>query len=194
VQAMPPPGFVHPAANVESPHVGPGTRIWAATHILPKARIGADCNIGENCFVENDVRIGNGVVIKNGVCLWDRIVIEDFVFVGPAVVFTNDKHPRAHPDYRTGPGGWMPTVIRTGASLGANSTILCGVEIGAWAAIGAGSVVTHDVPGHELWIGNPARFHAHVCRCGAPLRAPYKCACGEAYILADGALIPMAAK
>ncbi len=176
---------IHPLACVETKSIGATTRVWAGTHVMPGAKIGDECNIGEGCYIENDVTIGRGVVIKNHVAIWDRITIEDYAFIGPGVVFTNDREPRAHPDYRTGVARWEGTAVRTGASLGANSTIICGIEIGAWAMIGAGSVVTKNVPAYELWLGNPARFQSYVCMCGKKLNASYACSCGETYRIVD---------
>ena len=130
------------------------TNIWQFCVVLPNAKIGDNCNICSHCFIENDVRIGNNVTIKCGVQVWDGITIEDNVQIGANVTFTNDKYPRAkNPN-------WVleKTLIKRGASIGAGSTILCGVTIGENAMIGIGSVVTHDVPAGEVWVGNPARF------------------------------------
>lgn len=149
-----PPATIHPLSDVQSRNIGSGTRVWQFSVVLAGARIGQDCNIASHCFIENDVAIGNHVTIKNGVFVWDGITIEDHVFIGPNVTFTNDKYPRS----KVYPGEFARTVIRYGASIGANATILCGVTIGANAMIGAGSVVTRDVPDGELWFGNPARF------------------------------------
>ncbi len=177
--------FIHPSAVVETDKIGEGTRIWAGVHIMKGAEIGPDCNIGEGVFIEGDVRLGRGVVVKNEVAIWNRIVIEDHVFIGPSVVFTNDLVPRAHPSYKTGPAGWSSTVVRSGASLGANATIVCGVEIGSWAMVGAGAVVTRAVPAHQLWTGNPAVFRKYVCHCGRALPSELVCVCGHRYHLAD---------
>jgi acetyltransferase-like isoleucine patch superfamily enzyme len=169
--------FVHPAALVESDQIGAGTRVWAFAHVLQGARIGRGCNVGDHCFVENGVTIGDDAVIKNGVSIWDGVTIEDRVFVGPNVAFTNDLVPRA----KTPRDVWDPTLIREGASLGANATIVCGTTIGRYALIGAGTVVTKDVPDFGLVVGNPGRLIGSVCRCGQRLafdddRAV--CACG----------------
>jgi UDP-2-acetamido-3-amino-2,3-dideoxy-glucuronate N-acetyltransferase len=145
--------FVHPLADVQSPHIGGGTRIWQFCVVLPGAVLGRDCNVNAQCFIENDVVVGDRVTVKCGVQLWDGLRVEDDVFIGPNVSFSNDKYPRS----RCPPPGFLPTVLRRGASLGANATILCGLEIGAGAMIGAGSVVTRNVPAGELWVGNPAR-------------------------------------
>lgn len=145
--------FFHPQALVESPHVGEGTRIWAFAHVLPGARIGADCNICDGVFVENDVIVGDRVTVKCGVQLWDGVVLEDDVFVGPNATFTNDPFPRS----RQHPERYARTIVRRGASIGANATLLPGVTIGAGAMVGAGSVVTRDVPPDSVVVGNPAR-------------------------------------
>lgn len=167
----------HPTALVESADVGEGTRIWAFCHVLPGARIGRDCNLGDHCYVEAGATVGNAVVVKNHVAIWRGVTIEDQVFVGPNVAFTNDRIPRAK-RYRA---EYDPTIIREGASLGANATILCGITIGRHALVGAGAVVTRDVPDFALVVGNPARVRTYVCRCGSPLRfddGRATCPCG----------------
>ena len=159
--------FVHEDATCDSPHVGEGTRIWAQSHVLGRARIGAGCNIGENCFVENDVVVGDRCTLKNGVSLWDRVSLEDDVFVGPHAIFTNDMAPRSFLS-RKGKH-FLPTRICRGASIGAGAVIVCGVTVGRYAFVGAGAVVIRDVPDHGLVVGNPARLIARVCYCGARL-------------------------
>ena len=155
----PPEGFFrHPTALVETANVGEGTRIWAFAHVLPGARIGKDCNVCDHVFVENGVTVGDRVTLKSGVQLWDGVTLEDDVFVGPNATFTNDPFPRS----RRLPERFTPTLVRKGASIGANATILCGVTIGANAMIGAGAVVTHDVPAHAIVVGNPAHIHGYV--------------------------------
>ncbi len=180
-----------PGARVESDQIGAGTRVWAGAHVMAGARIGRDCNIGEHCFVEDGAVLGDGVVLKNLVSVWRGVVLQDHVFVGPAVAFTNDKFPRAHPSYRTGPAGWRETMVRAGASIGANATIMCGIEIGSWAVIGAGAVVTRDVPPRQLWLGNPARFAGYACACGRKLSEDMNCECGNRYALDGHALTPV---
>lgn len=145
--------FIHPSADVQTTRVGDGTRIWQFVVVLADARIGRDCNICAQCFVENDVEIGNRVTVKNGVSLWDGARIEDDVFIGPNVTFANDRFPRS----KHYPERFENIVIRRGASIGANATLLPGIEIGAGAMVGAGAVVTRDVPAHAVVIGNPAR-------------------------------------
>ena len=144
---------IHPTALVASRSVGEGTRIWAFCNVLPGAVIGRDCNICDRCFIENDVVLGDRVTVKCGVSLYDGLRLEDDVFVGPDVTFTNDPRPRSGvqlPEYPR-------TLIRAGASLGAGSVILPGITVGRWALVGAGSVVTRDIPDFALVYGNPAR-------------------------------------
>src|SRR5262245_60405957 len=170
--------FVHPEALCESDDVGPRTRVWAFAHVLPGARIGADCNVGDHAFVD-------GGTIKNGVLVWSGVTVEDEVFLGPGAVFTNDASPRA--PYPKGPAGWRATLVRLGATVGANATVLPGLTIGCWAMVGAGSVVTGDVAAHALVVGNPARRVGWACRCGETLPDGLACAaCGRSYRLADG--------
>lgn len=150
--------FVHPQAICESSEIGSGTRIWAFAHVLPKAVIGSDCNVCDGVFIENDVRIGHRVTIKCGVQLWDGVEIEDDVFIGPNVTFTNDRFPRS----KVYPLKFARTVIRSGASLGANCTILPGLTVGANAMVGAGAVVTRSVPPYAIVVGNPAKIVGYV--------------------------------
>jgi UDP-2-acetamido-3-amino-2,3-dideoxy-glucuronate N-acetyltransferase len=146
--------FKHPTAIVESPHVGDHTRVWAFTHILPGAQIGEDCNLCDHVFVENEVVLGSRVTVKSSVQLWDGVTVEDDVFIGPNATFTNDSFPRS----KKRPEKYEKTVIRRGASIGANATILCGIEIGRNAMVGAGAVVTRSVPPNAVVVGNPARI------------------------------------
>lgn len=152
--------FRHANAICEAPddQIGQGTRIWAFAHVLPGARIGSDCNICDGVFVENDVVVGNRVTVKCGVQLWDGLKIEDDVFIGPNATFTNDRFPRS----RVYPEEFPKTILRRGCSIGANSTILPGLEIGANAMVGAGSVVTRSVPSNAIVVGNPARITGYV--------------------------------
>ena len=145
--------MIHKLADCQA-HISEDTNVWQFCVILPKAQIGNNCNICSNCFIENDVVVGNDVTIKCGVQLWDGIRIEDNVFIGPNVTFSNDKYPRS----KQYPEEYVKTVIEEGASIGANATILPGVTIGQNAMIGAGSVVTKDIPAGELWMGCPAVF------------------------------------
>jgi acetyltransferase-like isoleucine patch superfamily enzyme len=146
--------FVHPTADVEpGAKVGAGTKVWHLAHIRASAMIGADCVIGRNVYVDANAVVGDRVKIQNNVSVYQGVTVEDEVFVGPCAVFTNDLRPRAqNPDWQI-----TPTVVRHGASIGANATIVCGIEIGAYAMIAAGSVVTRNVPAYQLVAGNPAR-------------------------------------
>jgi UDP-2-acetamido-3-amino-2,3-dideoxy-glucuronate N-acetyltransferase len=178
--------FVHELALCESDQIGPRTRVWAFAHVLAGARIGADCNVCDHAFVEGGAVVGDGVTIKNNVLLWDGVTVEDEVFLGPNVVFTNDPRPRA--GFKKGPEGWLPTLVRRGATIGANATVVCGVTVGCYAFVGAGSVVTADVPDHALVVGNQARRVGWACECGQTLPEALSCACGRSYQLAGGRL------
>lgn len=146
--------YKHPHALVESDQIGADTKIWAFTHVLPGARIGAQCNVCDHVFIENDVTVGDRVTIKSGVQLWDGITLEDDVFVGPNATFTNDPFPRS----RKRMDSFPRTLVKRGASIGANATILPGLTIGPNAMVGAGAVVTRDVPPNAIVVGNPARI------------------------------------
>ncbi len=150
--------FVHEQAICDSPNIGPGTKIWEFSHILPGASIGSDCNLSAGVFVENDVRVGDRVTVKSGTQLWDGVRIEDDVFIGPNVTFTNDSFPRS----KVVPSQFRETIVRRGASIGGNATLLPGIEVGRGAVIGAGSVVTKNVPDFALVHGNPARIHGYA--------------------------------
>jgi UDP-2-acetamido-3-amino-2,3-dideoxy-glucuronate N-acetyltransferase len=150
--------FVHEKGICETEEVGAGTRIWAFAHVLPGARIGADCNICDGVFVEDQAVVGDRVTVKSGVQLWNGVELEDDVFVGPNATFTNDPFPRSRAWLSEHPG----TIVRRGASIGANATILPGVEIGRGAMVGAGSVVTRPVPPNAIVSGNPARIHGYA--------------------------------
>ncbi|MEI7592760.1 MAG: acyltransferase [Actinomycetes bacterium] len=180
---------VHPAAICESDHIGPGTRIWAFVHILPGAIIGADCNICDHVFVEGGAHIGDRVTVKNASLIWDGVTIESDVFIGPRVTFTNDLRPRV--GFPLTGGAFIPTRIRQGATLGANVTIVCGVTVGESAMIGAGAVVTADIPAHVLAVGAPARAIGWVCTCGQSIKPDQTCSCGRTFQLtADQGLSP----
>lgn len=144
---------IHPSSDVQTSSIGQGTRVWQYVVILPQAQIGAECNICSHCLIENDVVVGDRVTVKSGVQLWDGLRIADDVFIGPNVTFSNDRFPRS----KQYPESFPQTMVKRGASIGANATILPGITIGEHAMIGAGSVVTKDVPDHALVLGNPAR-------------------------------------
>lgn len=146
--------MIHPLSDCKSTHIGKDTNIWQYCVIFPEAKIGDNCNICAHVLIENDVTVGNNVTVKSGVQLWDGVTVEDNVFIGPNVTFTNDLFPRS----KVHPKEYLKTIIKKGASIGANSTIVCGHTIGENAMIGAGSMVTKDVPTGEVWYGNPARF------------------------------------
>jgi len=177
--------YVHDGALVESHSIGPGTRIWRNAHIMPGAVIGEKCNIGENCYIEGHVTIGNNVTVKNNVAVWDNITIADDVFIGPAAVFTNDLRPRAQnkKTFRELQG----IVIKRGATIGANATIVCGITLHEYAFVGAGAVVTKDVPAYTVVYGNPAVPRGHICACARPLpdrSGRCACDCGLTYEIA----------
>lgn len=182
------PKLIHPTAIVEpGAHVGAGTRIWHWVHVMPGAHIGARCSIGQGCFI-GAVRIGDGCRIQNHVSIYDGVTLEDDVFLGPSCAFTNVENPRAHVPRRD---GYAPTRVGRGATVGANATIVCGVSIGAYAMVGAGAVVTRDVPAYALVVGVPARRIGWACRCGETLPPALACArCGDAYAETGGALAP----
>src|SRR6266851_885485 len=166
--------YVHPSAEVSpDAHVGAGTRIWRQVQVREHAHIGETCNIGKGVYIDAHVRIGSNVKIQNHVSVFEGVTLEDGVFVGPHVCFTNDLLPRAiTPDGKLkGVEDWeiTPTLVKYGASIGAGAVILCGVTIGTFALVGAGSMVTRDVPPHALVFGNPARQHGYVCRCARRL-------------------------
>ncbi len=176
--------FVHEQGLCESETVGFGTRVWAFAHILPGARVGRDCNICDGVFVEGGAVIGDRVTVKNQVLIWDRVEIGDDCFLGPGVVFTNDRSPRS--SLREGDDHLLPTKVGPGATIGANSTVLCGIEIGARAFVGAGSVVCDDLPAHAFAVGNPARQIGWACYCGNRLDDELACRdCGRRYRLED---------
>jgi len=191
--------WAHPTALVESREVGEGTRVWAFAHVMEGARVGRNCNLGEHVFVERGAAVGDNVTLKNNVQVWEGVTIEDDVFVGPSAVFTNDRHPRSPRAEAAGARydgkDWLEGVtVRRGASIGANATIMCGVEIGMYAMVGAGAVVTRAVPAHALAVGCPARVAGHVCRCGQTLRegdnGAQACpACARRYVWSGGDLV-----
>lgn len=174
---------VHPQALIDDgATVGRGTRVWAFAHVLSGAVVGEDCNICDHTFVEGKVRLGNRVTLKCGVFLWDGVEAEDDVFIGPAAAFVNDLRPRSkNRNWRC-----SPTLLKEGCSIGANATVIAGVTVGRFAMVGAGAVVTQDVPDFALVAGSPARFRRWVCRCGQDVQCSdgrAVCACGRRYRL-----------
>ena len=171
-------------AIVESDMIGLNTRVWAFSHVMKNATIGEDCNIGEHCFIENGVQIGDRVTVKNGISIWDGVKIGDDVFLGPHMVFTNDLIPRSkNQNYKK-----EITEVENGASIGANVTLLCGITIGQFSMIGAGSVVTKTVADFSLVYGNPAKHAGYICKCGEKLifeSRNSKCKCGILYSLTE---------
>lgn len=166
--------FAHAQALVETEHIGSGTRIWAFAHVMKGARVGRDCNIGEGAFIEGGARVGDGVTIKNGALVWEGVTLENGVFVGPGVLFTNDLRPRSPrlPQAKSryeDKGGWLvPTLVQRGAALGAGAVILAGVTIGEYATVGAGALITKDVPSYALVLETNKRV-GWVCECGRSL-------------------------
>jgi UDP-2-acetamido-3-amino-2,3-dideoxy-glucuronate N-acetyltransferase len=182
--------FVHESSFVDQPcSIGAGTKIWHFCHVMKDSEIGRDCSIGQNVLVSSRVKIGDGCKIQNNVSLYTGVILEDHVFCGPSMVFTNVVNPRSEVSRKD---EYKATLVRKGASIGANATIVCGVTIGRFAFVGAGAVVTRDVPDFALVVGNPARRTGWMCRCGVklPLRdAGAHCeACGARYRLGGGVL------
>jgi UDP-2-acetamido-3-amino-2,3-dideoxy-glucuronate N-acetyltransferase len=159
--------FVHESSYVdEGCEIGNGTKVWHFSHVMTGARIGERCNIGQNVVISPGVVIGNNVKIQNNVSIYTGVILEDDVFCGPSMVFTNVVNPRSHVSRKD---EYRPTLVKQGASLGANSTIVCGHTVGAFAFIGAGAVVTKDVPDYALVVGNPGRIAGWMCQCGVKL-------------------------
>jgi len=171
---------IHSTAIVdEGARLGDGTRVWHWVHVCGGARIGENCVLGQNVFVGNDVVIGNNVRIQNNVSVYDAVTLEDDVFCGPSMVFTNVYNPRSHV---TRKDEYRRTVVRRGASIGANATVVCGHDIGEYAFVGAGAVVTKNVPAYGLVTGVPGRLAGWMCRCGVRLPSTLVCAaCGRKY-------------
>jgi len=184
---------VHPSSFVDDGcEIGDGTKIWHFCHIMPRAKIGRGCNIGQNVVVSPDVIVGNNVKVQNNVSLYTGVILEDDVFCGPSMVFTNVVNPRSHVSRKD---EYQRTLVKRGASIGANSTIVCGHTIGQYAFIGAGAVVTRDVPDFALIVGNPGRITGWMCACGIKLAsgktppAAAQCAsCGSHYRASGDAL------
>jgi UDP-2-acetamido-3-amino-2,3-dideoxy-glucuronate N-acetyltransferase len=168
--------FAHSSAIIDSgARIGAGTKIWHFCHVSSGAEIGRNCSLGQNVFVADRVKIGDGVKIQNNVSIYAGVILEDYVFCGPSMVFTNVKTPRsAFP--RNTAADFLTTRVRHGASIGANATIVCGTEVGAWALVAAGAVVTKDVLAHALVLGVPARQSGWVCQCGEGLTGKFEAA------------------
>jgi UDP-2-acetamido-3-amino-2,3-dideoxy-glucuronate N-acetyltransferase len=185
--------FVHESSYVDEPcTIGDGTKIWHFSHVMKNAVIGRNCNIGQNVVVSPGVRIGDGCKIQNNVSVYEGVVLEDYVFCGPSMVFTNVVNPRSEIVRKH---EYKATLVRRGASIGANATILCGITIGSYAFVGAGAVVTKDVPDYALIVGNPGRRRGWMCRCGSTLpAAPLQCrSCGSLYAEQGAGLRPLSA-
>ncbi len=182
--------FAHESAYVDpGAKIGKGTKIWHFCHVMSGAEIGENCSLGQNVFVAKNVRIGNHVKIQNNVSVYEGVILEDYVFCGPSCVFTNIKTPRsAFPRNRS--EDYVPTIVKRGATIGANATIVCGVTIGEWAFVAAGAVVTKDVPPYALVAGVPARQIGWACQCGIRLKEQGQhlvCpSCGRRYRIRDG--------
>jgi UDP-2-acetamido-3-amino-2,3-dideoxy-glucuronate N-acetyltransferase len=190
--------FAHESCYIDAgSEIGAGTKIWHFSHVMSGARIGRSCNIGQNVVVSPQVVIGDNVKIQNNVSIYTGVVLEDDVFCGPSMVFTNVVNPRSHVSRKD---EYRPTVVRRGATLGANSTVVCGHAIGRYAFVGAGAVVTRDVPDYALVVGNPGRIVGWMCECGVKIsssgRPPADAACGacgKQYASVDGRLSPTTA-
>ena len=178
--------FIHESSYVdEDVIIGGNTRIWHFCHIQKGAQIGKNCSMGQNVNVSNNVKIGNGCKIQNNVSIYEGVELEDYVFCGPSMVFTNALPPRAK--YPKGTVGYKKTLVKTGASIGANATIVCGHSIGEWAMVAAGAVITKDVESHALMAGVPARRIGWVCECGMVLSDDLQCdKCNRKYVLEEG--------
>lgn len=173
--------FIHPSAVVdEGAELGEGTKVWHFSHVMGGARIGRNCSLGQNVFVADRVSIGDSCRIQNNVSVYEGVELEDLVFCGPSAVFTNVKNPRAGVEVAN--EDYAPTLVRRGATIGANATIVCGTTIGEWAFIGAGAVVAADVPAHALMTGVPAKCTGWACECGEVLPEDLRCgSCSRAY-------------
>lgn len=181
--------FKHERALVhQGAQIGEGTRVWANANIMEGAVIGDHCNICDCCYVEGGAVIGNHVTLKNGVAVFSGVTIEDDVFVGAGATFINDRNPRSNRK-----DAWVleKTLVQKGATIGSNATLMCGITIGTYAVIGAGSAVVKNVPNHTIVVGNPARSIGYACVCGRTLNDELKCPCGSAYRIDNNKIIPI---
>ncbi len=186
--------FVHETSIIEEPcEIGEGTKIWHFSHIMPDVTIGKGCVIGQNAFIGKGVKIGNNVKIENNVSVFEGVTLEDDVFCGPSCVFTNVVNPRSHIPRRH---EFKPTLVKRGATIGANATLICGNTIGKYAFVGAGAVVARDIPDYALVYGNPVQIHGWICECGIKLQKDgdrYTCSgCGKGYKIHGQECIPLA--
>lgn len=175
--------FIHESSYVDDGvKIGRGTKIWNFCHIQAGAEIGENCSIGQNVNISNNVKIGNGCKLQNNVSVYEGVELEDYVFCGPSMVFTNDLTPRAK--YPKGSVGYKKTLLKIGATVGANATVVCGNTLGKWSMIAAGAVVTKDVPDYALMAGVPAKQIGWVCECGERLDEDFQCEkCGRMYAI-----------
>jgi UDP-2-acetamido-3-amino-2,3-dideoxy-glucuronate N-acetyltransferase len=187
--------FVHESSYVDEPcEIGEGTKIWHFSHVMTDSRIGRRCNIGQNVVISPQVRIGDNVKIQNNVSIYTGVELEDDVFCGPSMVFTNVTNPRSHVSRKD---EYRNTLVKRGASIGANATVVCGHTIGRYAFVGAGAVVTHNVPDYAMVVGNPGRIAGWMCQCGVKLDLARDAraievatcsACGASYLKKDGSV------
>lgn len=183
--------YVHPTALVDEPcEIGEGTKIWHFSHVMKGAVIGKGCVLGQNVYVGSGGRLGDGVKVQNNVSIYDEVILEDQVFCGPSAVFTNVVNPRAFVERKS---EYRRTLVRRGASIGANATVVCGVTLGEYSFVGAGAVVTRDVAPYALVTGVPARRRGWICRCGQPLpaRSDRCAACGAGYRISEDTCEPL---
>ncbi|WP_374055120.1 DapH/DapD/GlmU-related protein [Rossellomorea sp. FM04394] len=180
--------FAHESSYIDGDvRIGKDTNIWHFSHVHRGVQIGENCSLGQNVNVSNNVKIGSGVKIQNNVSVYEGVELEDYVFCGPSMVFTNDLTPRSK--YPKGSAAYKRTLVKYGASIGANATIVCGNTIGSWAMIASGAVVTKDVPDYALMAGVPAKQIGWVCECGLPLKEDYHCKeCNRSYELKEHSL------